>query len=92
VKALERYVPDYASSLAALALKFALWHPGVTTAITSMPEQRYARMNIAAASEPRLPAEIFKQLMFKHRFIKSFMDVRNFADLDAVPDQPLAPT
>jgi hypothetical protein len=28
--------------------------------------------------------------MFKHRFIKSFMGVRNFADLDAVPDEPLA--
>jgi hypothetical protein len=27
--------------------------------------------------------------MFKHRFIKTFMDVRNFADLDAVPDQPV---
>ena len=62
----------------------------VTTAITSMHEQRYARMNIAAAAEPRLRPEIFKKLMFKHRFIKSFMDVRNFADLDAVPDQPLA--
>jgi methylglyoxal reductase len=53
VKALESHVPEYASSLAALALKFALWHPGVTTAITSMHEQRYARMNITAASEPR---------------------------------------
>ena len=43
-----------------------------------------------APSEPRLPPEIFKQLMFRHSFIKSFMDVRNFADLGAVPDQPLA--
>jgi methylglyoxal reductase len=89
VRALESYVPEHASSLAALALKFALWHPGVTTAITSMHEQRYAQTNIAAAAEPRLRADIFKKLMFKHRFIKSFMDVRNFADLDAVPDQPL---
>jgi aryl-alcohol dehydrogenase-like predicted oxidoreductase len=90
VDALRRYVPEYASSLAALALKFALWHPGVTTAITSMHEQRYAAMNIAAAQEPRLPENVFKALMFKHRFIKAFMDVRNFADIDAIPDQPLA--
>jgi methylglyoxal reductase len=90
VKALESYVPKYAGSLDALVLKFALWHRGVTTAITSMHEQRYARINIATASEPRLPPEIFKQLMFRHSFIKSFMDVRNFADLGAVPDQPLA--
>ena len=79
-------MPEHASSLAALALKFALWHPGVTTGITSMHELRYASMNIAAAAEPRLPESVFKALMFKHRFIKSFMDVRAFADLDAVPD------
>ena len=89
VAALQQYVPEYASSLAALAIKFALWHPGVTTAITSMHVERYAAMNIAAASEPRLPEPIYKALMFKHRFVKSFMDVRNFADLDAVPDQPV---
>lgn len=90
VEALRRFVPEYASSLAALALKFALWHPGVTTAITSMHEQRYAAMNIAGAQEPRLPESIFKALMFKHRFIKAFMDVRNFADIDTIPDQPIA--
>lgn len=90
VNALEAFVPQYASSLAARALKFALWHPGVTTAITSMHEQHDARMNLAATAEPRLPREIFERLMFKHRFIKSFMDVRNFADLDATPDQPIA--
>jgi aryl-alcohol dehydrogenase-like predicted oxidoreductase len=89
VDALRRYVPEHASSLAALAIKFALWHPGVTTAITSMHEQRYAAINIAASSEPRLPEPVYKALMFRHRFIKAFMDVRNFADLDAVPDQPL---
>ena len=85
VEALKAYVPEHASSLAALALKFALWRPGVTTGITSMHELRYARMNIAAAAEPRLPESVFKALMFKHRFIKSFMDVRNFADLDVFP-------
>ena len=86
VEALRRYIPEHASSLAALALKFVLGHPGVTTGISSMHEQRYAAMNIAAAAEPALRPEILKELMFKHRFIKAFMDVRNFADLDAIPD------
>lgn len=90
VEALRSYVPRYASSLAALAIKFVLSHPGITTAITSMHEQRFAAMNIDAASEPPLPPEISKALMFKHRFIKSFMDVRNFADLSVVPDQPVS--
>jgi methylglyoxal reductase len=88
VEALKAYVPQHASSLAALALKFALWHPGVTTAITSMHEQRYAGMNIAAAAEMPLQREVFKALMFQHRFTKAFMDVRNFADLELIPDPP----
>lgn len=85
VEALRRYVPEHASSLAALALKFVLWHPGVTTSITSMHEQRFAALNIAAADEPRLSQAIFKALMFKHRFIKAFMAHKNFEDLDAIP-------
>ncbi|WP_131113460.1 aldo/keto reductase [Lichenihabitans psoromatis] len=86
VDALKQYVPQQASSLAALALKFALHHPGVTVGLSSMHEQRYAMMNIAAAAEPPLRPEIYKALMFKHRFIKAFMDVRNFADLDTIPE------
>jgi hypothetical protein len=48
IDALRPYVPEYASSLAALTVKFAIHHPGVTTAISSMHVEEYARMNIAA--------------------------------------------
>jgi methylglyoxal reductase len=61
-------VPQHASSLAALAVKFAIHHPGVTTAITSMHVEEYARMNIAAAGEDRLPDELFWKLRTSHRF------------------------
>jgi hypothetical protein len=71
-------VTEHASSLAALAQKFALWHPGVTTAITSMHEQRFAALNIAATNEPRLPQAIFKTLMFKplHQIVHGPQELR----------------
>jgi methylglyoxal reductase len=71
VDQLRQYVPGYASSLAALAVKFACHLPGVTTAITSMHVEAYARMNIAALDEPDLPPELFERLRTSHRFIKN---------------------
>jgi methylglyoxal reductase len=71
VDQLRRFVPQYASSLAALAIKFACHLPGVTTAITSMHVEDYARINIAALDEPDLPLEIFHRLRTSHRFIKN---------------------
>ena len=68
VDALRPYVPEHASSLAALAVKFAIHDPGATTAITSMHVEEYARMNIAAADEDRLPDDLFWKLRTSHRF------------------------
>lgn len=69
VNALRTYVPEHASSLAALALKFAAHHPGVTTAITSMHVEEYARMNIAAVQEEPLSDELIYRLRTSHRFV-----------------------
>lgn len=71
VDQLRQYVPRYASSLAALAVKFACYQPEVTTAISSMHVENYARMNVAALDEPELPEEIFYRLKTSHRFIKN---------------------
>jgi aryl-alcohol dehydrogenase-like predicted oxidoreductase len=68
VDALRPYVPEHAGSLAALAVKFAIHHPGVTTAITSMHVEDYARMNIAAVDEEPLSEELFYTLRTSHRF------------------------
>jgi aryl-alcohol dehydrogenase-like predicted oxidoreductase len=68
VDALRPYVPEHASSLAALAVKFAIHHPGVTTAITSMHVEDHARTNIAAVDEDVLPDELFWTLRTSHRF------------------------
>jgi methylglyoxal reductase len=68
VDALRPYVPEHASSLAALAVKFAIHDPGVTTAITSMHAEEYARMNIAAVDEERLDDDLVWKLRTAHRF------------------------
>ncbi|CDR01211.1 aldo/keto reductase [Streptomyces iranensis] len=80
VDALRQYVPAYAGSLAALALKFVIQSPGVTTAISSMHVRAYCEENIAALEEPALPAEVFDRLRFKHRFIKNFNETKIFAE------------
>jgi len=81
VERLKRYVPAQASSLAALAIRFVLQMPGVTTAITSMHMEDYARMNIAAVAEGPLPDEVFDKLFTKHRFMKHFSYFKNFGKL-----------
>lgn len=78
VDALRQFVPAYASSLAALAIKFAIHHPGVTSALTSMHVREYADMNIAAVDETPLPDDIFHKLFTRHRFTKNLSYVKHW--------------
>jgi methylglyoxal reductase len=80
VERLKQYIPEHASSLAALALKFATYDPAVTTAISSMHVKDYAEMNVAAMEEPPLSHEMFERLRTKHRFIKNFSRVPDWDD------------
>ncbi|GAA2629869.1 aldo/keto reductase [Streptomyces vastus] len=80
VDELRQYVPQYAGSLAALALKFVVQAEGVTTAISSMQVREFCEANIAALDEPELPAEIHELLRFKHRFIKNFNETKIFGE------------
>jgi aryl-alcohol dehydrogenase-like predicted oxidoreductase len=72
VDALRAFVPEYAPSLAALALKFVTQTPGITTALTSMHLPEYAAANIAAVDGPNLPDDVYDLLRTRHRFIKNF--------------------
>lgn len=72
VEALRRFVPEYAPSLAALALKFVAQTEGVTAALTSMHVPAFARANLDAIEGPDLPADVVDQLRTRHRFIKNF--------------------
>ena len=85
VDRLRAFVPQYASSLAALALKFVVAHPGVTSALTSMHLEAHALSNCAALDEPALPDAVFYELRTKHRWVRNFYDQKywsGFNDLD----------
>lgn len=82
VDALREFVPAYASSLAALAIKYATHHRGVTTALVSMHVREYADMNIAVMDEDPLPEEIFQKLFTRHRFTKNFSYVKYWDDVE----------
>ncbi|NQX00881.1 aldo/keto reductase [bacterium] len=72
VDALRKFIPEHASSLAALALKFVLHHPGVTTAVSSMHIKRFAEENIRAADEAGLSNEVFEDIRRHYRWIRNF--------------------
>lgn len=78
VAALERFVPSAAGSLTALALKFAVQDPGVTTALVSMHVKEYAEANIAALDEAPLSTEDFHELFTTHRFIKNLNHAKHW--------------
>jgi aryl-alcohol dehydrogenase-like predicted oxidoreductase len=72
VNALRGFVPQEARSLASLALRFVLHHPGVTTAVSSMHVREHAEANIAALDEPPLSDSAFTLLRHRHRWIRNF--------------------
>lgn len=76
VEKLRKYIPEYADSLAQLAIRFALHQPGVTTAVVSMHIPQYADDNIAALASDPLPHEIFEELRRHHRWIRNFYDTK----------------
>lgn len=78
VDALRKFIPAHASSLAALALKFVLKHPGVTTAVSSMHLKPHAEENIRAADEPPLSDAVFEELFRYHRWIRNFYHPKVF--------------
>lgn len=80
VNALRQYVPTYASNLTALAIKFVLAHPGVTSALISMHIEKYANENIAVLEEDSLPQEIFQEIRMQHRWLKNLFNKVYWSD------------
>lgn len=69
VEKLKKFVPQYADSLAELAIRFVLTHPGVTTACISMHVPRFADENIRAAAKGPLPEKVFHEIQCQHRWL-----------------------
>ena len=78
VAALEEFVPRAAGSLAALAIKFVLHDPGVTSTLVSMHVKEYAEANVAALDEPPLSEEDFYALKTTHRWIKNLNHAKHW--------------
>lgn len=74
VEALKDLVPQHASSLAALAIKAVLAHPGVTTAISSMHVTRHADENLRAVAEAPLDPAMVETLRLQHRWTRNFYE------------------
>ncbi|MFC5470522.1 aldo/keto reductase [Cohnella suwonensis] len=75
----EAFVPRYADSVAELAIRFALQHPGITAAISSMHVTRYADENIAAASRGPLPDDVFEEIRRHYRWVRNYYETKYWA-------------
>jgi methylglyoxal reductase len=74
----EKFIPEHASSLVSLALRYVTQQPGVTSALSSMHIPEYAKQNIAVFDEPDLPQEVMDEIRFKHRWIRNFYGPKVF--------------
>lgn len=79
---LRQFVPAYADSLAELAIKFVLHHPGITVVNISMHIPEYADQNIRTVYQDPLPDHIFKQLRERHRWLVNLYEGKYFATGD----------
>lgn len=74
VNELKQYIPQYATSLTSLAIKYVLAHPGITAALISMHVEKFANENIAILNEPPLPQSIFEEIRIHHRWLKNLFN------------------
>jgi len=74
VDELRRWVPGTAPSLAALAIRFVLSQPQVTSAIVSMQTEELVRQNMALAEAEPFPQETLELLGTRHRWTRNFFE------------------
>ncbi len=80
---LNKFIPEYAESLAELAIRFALSHPGVSTACISMHIPQYADENIKAAVKGPLPQAVFEEIRRYHRWLHNLYEAKYFPATEA---------
>jgi len=82
VDQLKKFIPEHADSLAELAVRFAITHPGVTTACISMHIPKFADENIKAASKGPLSDEVFREIRCHHRWLHNLYTGFYFPDAE----------
>ena len=85
VEELKQYVPEYASSLAELAIKFALYDSAVTCANISMHIPEYADENIAVVDQKPLTEEVFTEIRKNHRWLTNLYEHKYFPRAGEAP-------
>lgn len=71
IRELQKGVPEFASKLPELALRFCLSHPAVTSVIPGMRRANHVTSNVRAAMEGPLAQELLATLK-KHRWDRNF--------------------
>jgi aryl-alcohol dehydrogenase-like predicted oxidoreductase len=69
----ERFCAD-GSSLAELAIRFALTHPAVSTLTLSMQDKRFVDANVAAVAQGPLPPDVFDTIRREFVWTKNFFE------------------
>jgi aryl-alcohol dehydrogenase-like predicted oxidoreductase len=88
VERLKKFIPEHADSLAELAIRYVLSHPGVSTACISMHIPKFADENIKAANKGPLSPEVFDELRKQHRWLHNLYQGKYFPTED-VQDENL---
>jgi aryl-alcohol dehydrogenase-like predicted oxidoreductase len=71
---LRAWVPGTAPSLAALAIRFVLSQPQVTSAIVSMQTEDLVRQNMALLDDEPFPRDVLDRLGTRHRWTRNFFE------------------
>lgn len=71
VRELQAEVPEFASGLPELALRFCLSHPAVTSVIPGMRRMAHVKSNIHAAMAGPLPPQVLS-ILDRHRWNRNF--------------------
>ncbi len=81
---LRKFIPEHADSLAELAIRFTLTHPGVSTACISMHIPKFAKENISAAAKGPLCESVFKEIRCHHRWLHNLYSGFYFPDQEDI--------
>lgn len=83
VDKLRSYIPEHADSLAELAIRYVLTHPGVSTACISMHIPQFADENIKSAAKGPLPQSVFAEIRRQHRWLHNLYGGKYFPSEEA---------
>jgi len=80
VKRLHKFIPQHASSLAELAIRFVLTLTGVSTANISMHIPKFADENIQSMEKGPLSSEVFEDIRKHHRWLHNVYGGKYFPE------------